>query len=249
LTQSESTDDTRRDAERTGGQLPHSDLTSRTAKQPAVAASPSTGSSESTKRASADRAGTTQQSSGANRPKPDAASARVDHPSRERSPDARTSSHGEPSSSDGSSSGRSSTDRAAPDRPSPDHPSDALASSRREETAARDSSSRTSTSRSDGTSEALRSLIACVEQLVREIPRGAAARFEGATEDLRKARRALDGATSGASLASPGVRFEGSKAIPTSSRGGDGGASEGSSSADRSDEIRPSATPPIKGGR
>ncbi len=56
----------------------------------------------------------------------------------------------------------------------------------------RDDSSRRTSGRDEGTVNAVRSLITSFEQIVREIPRGAEARFEGVTKELAKARKSLD---------------------------------------------------------
>lgn len=201
MTHSESTDDTRRDAERTGGQLPHSDLTSRPA---------SPAGSDAARHGK-------EPVSGSARSKGDAASTHGGQESRDRSSDAKASSHGAPTES---------------------RPTDG----------SRDDASRFSSVRQEGTNEAVRSLIGCVEQLVREIPRGAAARFEGVSEEIRKARKALEGATTGSHAAMTGARVEGSKAGSSSPESGDAGPSDDSSRRDRSDVIRPSATPPSRNG-
>ncbi len=56
----------------------------------------------------------------------------------------------------------------------------------------REDGSRRTSGRDEGLANAVRSLIACCDQLVREIPRGAAARFDGVNAELSKARSALD---------------------------------------------------------
>lgn len=61
----------------------------------------------------------------------------------------------------------------------------------------REDGARRPSGRDEGLTNAVRSLIACCDQLVREIPRGAAARFDGVNAELSKARSALDqGSTS-----------------------------------------------------
>ncbi len=69
----------------------------------------------------------------------------------------------------------------------------------------------TGASRDDATQEALRCLIHGVELFVREVPRGTTARFDGVTEELRKARRALDTRSGGSSATAASGRSEGSK--------------------------------------
>lgn len=57
---------------------------------------------------------------------------------------------------------------------------------------ARHRSSRSASHRDEGTVHAVRSLIISIEHLLKEISRGAAARFDGVTDELAKARKALD---------------------------------------------------------
>lgn len=71
----------------------------------------------------------------------------------------------------------------------------------------------------DGTVEAVRCLIRCVEQIVQEIPRGSAARLDGVTEGIRKANRAIGRRPEGESKNPESKLAEGSRVLPRSHDG------------------------------
>ncbi len=80
---------------------------------------------------------------------------------------------------------------------------------------ARSGAARGSQERDDGTQEAVRCLIRCFEQVVREIPRGTGARFGGVTEGLRAAREALDGRSGASDPRTTHARFDTLEAAST----------------------------------
>ena len=97
--------------------------------------------------------------------------------------------------------------------PSPSQQTSSPSAIRREPREASESS----TSRSSASSpietkadvaEAVRCLIRCTELLVREIPRGVSARFEGVREEIRKARQALGERSSSSESSSPSIEHE-----------------------------------------